>query len=434
MSVRYTRGKGQPGKIANYFAEDFNLVSRGMAPEVFDVGMSVEAATRQGELEMKLGASAVRSEYQKRVADISQLRSRAQQALGSLETERVAMQHAKDEIIVMMRDFQSTLEVNLSWLKLRRGGHSHTASAAMTEHNKNIELSIEQSAKDIKNALLNLATELAKLTNALKEIDEAIAKLKDDIVTKSANIVLDKACMDGLLAMQSPTASQQGTSSSANPPSPRSQQQQGKSSARTNETDWIGKGQLVIVQGLHVLERCAPVRKSATIVVSEIREAGRLQRNPQVLDAFRLQQKCGEQLDHQLDLNKKAMVGQQQQLAKQRASLLVSLGKTREQLSIAMQRMQMSSLRPVLEGAPSNVEEVLHLEIAKLQRNAKEIEEKLKVVESSFKKAEMLVGSLEKQAEVNNKTVQLVKECLDVKLPPISSPRAPTDATPRRVR
>jgi hypothetical protein len=236
----------------------------------------------------------------------------------------------------------------------------------MKEHHATIEISLEASNKDIKNNLLALTKELQKILLVVAELDQAMEKLKADIVAKSGAMVIDKACMENLVTTGS-TASSASAATAAIPRSPRKADVMAPSPRKSNQDDWMSKGSAVAVSALHVLEKCAPIKRSATSLLAEIREGGRLQRDPAVLDAFRNQAKCGDHLDNQLDLNKKAMQNQIQSLAKQETALQISLEKT-----------------------------------------------------------------LHSQSEVNQKTTALAKQCLEVKLPPISSPRKSEDVTPRR--
>lgn len=417
-----------------YGAEDVNTITKGIAPETFNYEMSVDKALKQGDLELKIGTSAIRSEYQKRLTDVSILRGKAQQTLKNLELEKTVMLRCREDLLVILKDFESTLQVNIDWAKLRKGQQT-TMSGVMSEHNHTIGASLESSAKDIKNSLLMITVQLQKLHTALAECDKSIELLRNDIIAKSGSMVLDKACMEGLLLTDLVPAS-----------SPRAQGAAGNGpvakipsvpSPRRSDADWISKGQEAAVHAQHTIERCTPVRRAAQDLVTEIQESGRLQRNPTVVDAFRHQLRSGEQLNNQIELNRKALLGQISSLTNQSVALQVSLDKVREQLDLARQRLKVSAVRPAMDGAPMNVEDMLKSEIVKLTRNEAELQSKLTGLLRHKERNEAMLVALSEQAVDNKRVTEIAKSCLEVKLPPISSPRSLSSQgpiTPRRIR
>lgn len=419
------------GHASHLGAEDANTVSLGTAPENFNYEQSVEAARKQGDLELKIGNSAIRNEYQKRLADVSHLRAKSQQVLAVLETEKGAFLYCKDGVMSLLSDFQSTLQVNMDWIALRKKQpHSEIASSEMKKFHGNIQLTLEESAKDLKHCLLGLASHLTNLQAALAELDGAIRSLKDDIVVKSSTMVMDKACMEGLVATDprsippSQRSSQQLTQSPRDGKRSSHQQQLTLPSPRrvgAADTDWQRKGEVAASHGLHIVDKCAPVRKAAQDFVNQLRQDGRLQRNAAVIDALRTQVKYGEQLENHLELNKKSMAGQLSVNARQQAALMISLSNVEQQLNLAKQRLAMSGVRPAPEGAPTNVEDMLSIEIAKLTRNQAELQGKLRGLAENSSKTESIVKTLEKQVHVARKTTEIARSCIDVKLPPISS-------------
>ncbi|CUG88978.1 Hypothetical protein, putative [Bodo saltans] len=417
------------GHIAHLGAEDANTVSRGIAPENFHYEQSVEAARKQGDLELKIGNSAIRNEYQKRLADVANLRNKSQQVLGVLELERSALQYSKEGIVTLLRDFESTLQVNMDWMALRKKqATDEIGSAEMKKQNATIQLNLEESATDLKHCLLALANHLSAVQAALADVDRAIRLVKDDIVTKSSTMVVDRACMEGLVAVDPRVIP---ASPIASPRSSRSKKQQPAAmltfpSPRRGsaDTDWQRKGEVAAANGLHVVDKTGPVRKAAQDYITQIKTGGKLQRNAAVVDALRTQVKCGAHLELQLELNKKALSGQLSVNNRQQAALSISLGNVEQQLKLANQRLAMSDVRPAPESSPANVENMLGIEIAKLKRNQADLQGKLRGLADNSTKTESMVKTLEKQVMVAKKTTDIAKACIDVKLPPISSPRS----------
>jgi hypothetical protein len=421
------------GHTAHLGAEDANTVSRGIAPENFHYEQSVEAARKQGDLELKIGNSAIRNEYQKRLTEVSNLRNKAQQVLGVLELERNALQYSKEGIITLLRDFESTLQVNMDWMALRKKQSTdEIGSAEMKKQNAMIQLNLEESATDLKQCLLGLTNHLAAVQTALSDVDRSIRSVKDDIVTKSSTMVVDRACMEGLVAVD-PRMIPLSPRSSPRSEGRRSQKQQQHPAPLTYpsprrggsaDTDWQRKGEVAAANGLHVVDKTGPVRKAAQDFINQIKMSGKLQRNAAVVDALRTQVKCGAHVELQLELNKKALSGQLSVNNRQQAALSISLGNVEQQLKLASQRLAMSDIRPAPESSPANVEDMLGIEIAKLKRNQAELQGKLRGLADNSTKTESMVRTLDKQVLVAKKTTEIAKACIDVKLPPISSPRS----------
>lgn len=414
------------GHGAIRYAEDSNKLSLGIAPENRDYEQSVETARKQGELELRVGSCVIRSEYQKRLDEVAIQRAKSQQALVLLESERASLLQGKESVLALMKDFESTLQVNVQWLGIQKSIVPEAIpSTELKKHRLTVHESLEASIKDIKGILLHLVTHLTATQAAVVEADEAIRILKEDIITKSSSMVMDKACMEGLVTTDAATAAVPGSPRAPLTYATSRTKQSGMMSIpspRRSDTDWQRKGEAAAAHGLHIVERITPVRRAAQEYASRVRQEGRLQRNTAVVDALRNQIKCGEQLDHQLELNQKTMTSQLAINNRQQAAISIALGNVEEQLRIANERLRVSNVRPATDCAPSNVEDTLGMEITKLKRSQLELNGKLTGLSGHNQRTETMVKTLQQQSTATRSTLEQAKACLDVKLPPISVP------------
>lgn len=384
---------------------DYNVETKGRLPEVHRFEHLAELARKRGEKEIETANNNIRTEYRKRLHDTKEMKSRMEHCISTLNIEIGTLERCKSEIVEGLRNFEPNLALSAQYNDLRKGRPSSPSI-----HYENVVRAIAQNNEELKQNVSRLSQVLAQLEESLRELRQCQKYVSNEINAKMTTMIIDNACMEELinpndligdLPMKSQSALMQ-------------------SSKMHTSNEWSNTAESVISTALAQIEVSQLRRKKALSVLRIIREAGKYNRNPLVLDAFQARMKHNQGQVASLDLNISMISGQIEQLEKQKASLVGFLDKILQQQDIAKQRLNVRAMLPSKENTRPNVETTLEVEIVNSERNEKDLRAKLKELEKNLVKQQTLRASMKQEHKERTDALNLDKSCFELRLPPLS--------------
>jgi hypothetical protein len=403
--------------------KQFTLAGEFGVNLIHDVMVSIKgtntlanAARKQGEFEMRVADANIRSEYKKRITEVSHVKSHAEIVAKDLRVERSNIEEVKSRVVTLLRDLQGPLSISIQWMELQDKMRSPSLKAKV--QHESVEQAFTSASTNIKHAIKDLSLRLSELLKFATDIEKVTQKLEKDIVVKMGTLMIDKACMEDLVEAEEPKSFPQHPGALW------------RKSEMHTENEWVRNASAVINEALSVYANSKNARKRAAELVQTVRDSELLSRPPGVVDAIGQQAKYHEGIDRSLELHSKALEQKSQTLHSQKEALEVSLDQVVAQLASTKQRLKVCFIRPEADGAPVNVEEALELEIAKLKKTKKDLEAKISSIVKTIASVEETVAEVRQQQQVNHQALSTAKQCLSIKLPEIRSPRN----TPRETR
>lgn len=391
-------------------SRDFNILSKGHAPEVHSVEHHAELARMRGEKEIQIANSNIRCEYRKRIHDTRELRDRLMHHMENLKSEISAMEQCKASLLECMAEFQRPIQLTMQWMSLRE--KRPPSPTATGDH---VDRALKQSSYDIKGGLGQLAVHLSEVEAVMKELIETRTRFERDIESKRSTILLDEACMNETIEA---SARQDG-------PLPRALL---RSHGMSTENDWRNVTNVSISSGVAIIQKSKGIRSHVVECIRSLERGGLTKRPLAVVDALGTRLKQNIQLRTNLQVNCKMSQGELLTLDKHKAMLLGSLEKVKQQMNHALQRLELRVVKPTSEALRQGVEEQLEVEVIKLRTTEATLRNQLAELEKKRARLAHLIEQMTREISDKSEAIHLDQECDGLPLPPLTG-RTPRGAS-----
>lgn len=390
-----------------YTTNDYNVVTKGRLPEVHRFENLADMARKRGEADMVLANTNIRKEYTKRLKQTREMKDHMERIQRDLRTEMAHCEHARNEVLSGLRDFEPILLLSKRWSDIRRGrptspsSHYESISRATTQYNDEVKLYMEK----LVSALRDLETSLTEM----RDIDRF---LDNDINAKVSTMIIDNACMEELISPQDLMGP------GSNLPIHNAIMQ---SSKLHTEKEWANNATAVLSSTNSHIIQSQKHRKKAIGLCRSLRESGKYNRSPAVLDAFAGRIKYNKHHCMSLEANMLMVNGQIDALDRQKAMMVGSLEKVLQQLGNARQRLNVRALLPDKENTRPDVEVTLEIEMSNLRQSELQLRDKLTELEKKREKQIRLLKQMNDEVQMRSDAIRSDTQCAELKLTSSSS-------------